>query len=384
MNKTKVVVLLLVFAGIIFALIYYFRSQPPADVRLRIFVFNNDYLRNPEHDSAFARELANLLMEKYNPTNLQIKLYGSTKLPKSEFELKIKPGESEKIWKEVIYQKIFGIFKDTTDISLSNESTNDLFIDFLKKIEKEANDPRAVFVFAGSFPNCYNYTSRSELLAKVKEFVGNKNFESTQIYSLLINPREGLEKDIIDSLDATKNFQVEEITLAPDLRRECFEAKFPRFLGMFFKKLDYQESSLLLDFIKQTGGNQFIFTIWNDGPKNNTKIVYSDDKIDSADFVNILQGVQNADWTSVNFLFKQAYNQLSLLPDTIKKHWVFIGNFPPAGDQPSLNKEYWENLKKIRNLAIYHYLPLRAKRNSYEKRFFEVIKKYYGLNVVSE
>lgn len=384
MDKTKLFVLLVIFIVIIGGVVYYFVSSPPADIKLRIFIFNNDYLRSAEHDSAFSWELTTLLMEKYNPTALQIKLYGSTKLPKSEFELKRKPGENEKIWRAEVYKKIFDIFKDTVDISLSNESANDLFVDFLRKIEKEANDKEVVFVFAGSFPNCYNYTSRSSLIAKIKEFVKDKNFEAKQIYSLLINPRKGLEEDIIDSLKAIRNFKLEEIALAPDLRRECFETKFPRFFGMFLKKLDYRQSSNFLDFIKRIGGEQFMFTIWNDGPKNDTRITYSDDKIDSTDFVNILQGVQDADWTSVNFLFKQAYHQLSLLPDTIKKHWVFVGSFPPAGDQPSLNKEYWDGLKKIKNLVIYHYLPSRSKKTSYEKRFFEVIQKYYGLNVVNE
>lgn len=383
MNKIKLVFLLLFFVAIIAGIFYYFASRPPANIKLRILVFNNDYLRNAEHDSAFSRELTSLLMGKYNPTALQIKLYGSSKLPKSEFEIKLKPGENEKIWREEIYRRIFSIFEDTLDISLSNESANDLFIDFLKKIEKESDDPEVVFVFAGSFPNCYNYTSKNELLAKIKEFMRDKNFEAKRIYSLLINPRKGLEGDIIDSLNATRIFQVEEIALAPDLRRECFETKFPKFFGMFFKKLNYQQSSDFLGFIKQTGGPQFIFTIWNDGPKNNTRLVYTDDKIDSADFVNILQGVQDANWTSINFLLKQAYNQLSLLPDTIQKHWVFVGRFPPEGDKASLDKEYWENLKKIKKLSIYHYLPPGVVRNPYEERFFKIIGKYYGLNLVN-
>lgn len=384
MNKIKLFVLFIIFALAIVAIYFYFSSQPPAEIKLRILVFNNDYLRNSEHDSAFSRELTSLIMEKYNPTYLQIKIYGSSKLPKSEFELKLRPGENEKIWREEIYRKIFSIFEDTTDVSLSNESTNDLFMDFLKKIEKEPDDPRILYVFAGSFPNCYNYSSKKELLERIKDFTLKNNQKVKKIYSFLINPRDGLEAEIIDSLKASQNYIIEEFAIAPDLRRECFEAKFPRFFGMFFKKLNYKQSEEFLDFIKETGGTQFMFTIWNDGPKNNTKLIYTDDKLDSSDFVNILQGVQDANWTSMNFLLKQAYNELSLLPDTIKKHWVFVGRFPPEGDKANLDKDFWQNLKKIKNLLIYHYLPSGLTRNSYEKAFFMALEKYYGLRLVNQ
>ncbi len=384
MNKIKVFGLLILLALAVYAIFFYFSSQPPSEIKLKILVLNNDYLRNPEHDSAFSRELTTFIMEKYNPTYLQIKIYGSSKLPKSEFEIRQKPGENEKIWREAIYRTIFSIFADTTDVSLSNESTNDLFIDFLKKIEKEPEDPRLLFILAGSFPNCYNYTSKKELLERIKDFTKNKSQKPKQIYSYLINPREGLEAEIIDSLKSSQNYKVEEFAIAPDIRRECFEAKFPRFYGMFFKKLNYQQSGDFLEFIKETGGHQFIFTIWNDGPKNNTNLIYTDDKLDSADFVNIIQGVQDANWTSVNFLLKQAYNQLSLLPDSIKKHWIFVGRFPPEGDKASLDPDFWQNLKKIKNLLIYHYLPAGLTRNSYEKAFFNALEKYYGIKLVNQ
>ncbi|MFN3305620.1 MAG: hypothetical protein ACK42Z_00350 [Candidatus Kapaibacteriota bacterium] len=384
MNKIKLLGLFIFFAILVVVVYFYFSSQPPSEIKLKILVLNNDYLRNPEHDSAFSRELTSLIMEKYNPTYLQIKIYGSSKLPKSEFEIKQKPGENEKIWREQIYRTLFSIFADTTDISLSNESTNDLFIDFLKKIQKEPHDPRLLFVLAGSFPNCYSYTSKKELLEKIKDFIKNNNQKPKPIYSFLINPRLGLEAEIIDSLKSSQNYIVEEVAIAPDIRRECFETKFPRFFGMFYKKLNYQQSADFLEFIKKTGGNQFIFTIWNDGPKNNTKLIYFDDKLDSADFVNILQGVQDANWTSVNFLFKQAYNELSLLPDSIIKHWIFVGRFPPEGDRASLDKDFWQNLKKIKNLLIYHYLPSGLTRNSYEKAFFNALEKYYGIRLVNQ
>ncbi|MFN3781518.1 MAG: hypothetical protein ACK4SO_05030, partial [Candidatus Kapaibacteriota bacterium] len=248
MNKIKLIGLLLIISILVVVVYFYFSSQPPSEIKLKILVLNNDYLRNPEHDSAFSRELTSLIMEKYNPTYLQIKIYGSSKLPKSEFEIKQKPGENEKIWREQIYRTLFSIFADTTDISLSNESTNDLFIDFLKKIQKEPHDPRLLFVLAGSFPNCYNYNSKKELLEKIKDFTKNNNQKPKPIYSFLINPRLGLEAEIIDSLKSSQNYIVEEIAIAPDIRRECFETKFPRFFGMFYKKLNYQQSADFLEF----------------------------------------------------------------------------------------------------------------------------------------
>ncbi|ROL57818.1 hypothetical protein D9V84_03640 [Bacteroidetes/Chlorobi group bacterium Naka2016] len=381
MDKTKVTILVIIILIIIGGIIYLFVETKPPVYNVKILILNNDYITIDTIANNVSEKLAQELA-KDKPTQLNFSYYTTTRIFKPDYELKIRPGEDIQKWKFRIKDYINRSIRDTVLISLENQKINDLVIKFVSDALSDKNPENTFYVITGTFPECYDYESKKTLINSIKELsIKRKNGQPIKLISALVDARKKVEKEIQDSLIATNKFDLKRLDVDLESERKCVPLDLPNVFCIFFDKFTSPNSGEVLEFLTKQISSRFFVTFWNDGPKNGVTLLYLSRGMDSTEFFNTASAMTKCNWTSLNFLFKQALHQISKLPDTVYKHLVFVGKFPESQNEKILKKDLWDSFSKIRNLFWYHYLPEVDKPGQFERNVFPILKKYYKIDV---
>lgn len=377
MNKGKLIVLAAFIILIFFGIFWWFKTASPSDMNIKILVLNNDLLVN---DSATIRYLNDFVKKtheyiyKEKPLTVSLELFGSAGVYKPKMVVKRKPGERDWEWEKEILDSLESLFFFPIRVTLSNNETNELFVKFL---QTSIEEPDAVMLVAGSFPECYDHPSKMQLIEEINKTIA-KLRNKFIVVNGVIDCRKGLEADIFDTLAAKKRFIVETMNLPKIPTRRCEESDLPLVFGMFFDLVKEDDFNDYLEFLQRQIGQKFVLTFWNDGPKNNFKLKFLNNTLDSVELKKHISVLTKAKWASINFLFKHCYNTLSLLPEATKKYVVMTGNFPPYGQRRVLDEEFWTQLRKVPNVFYFHYTkrPTRI-----DREYVEVMRRYKNLPV---
>jgi len=380
MSKTKLIFGLVILLALLIGFVYFFISSTPPIYNVKVLILNNDYLKIDTITNNISEKLAELLSSN-KPVQLNFSYITTTRIFKPNYELKIKPGEELQRWKLRIKNYLKETLNDTVVVVLEDNKVNDLFEKFLKDAISTKDLKNTFFVVIGTFPECYEYSSKKALINSTKEILrSSKLSKKINLLTALVDPRKNIEQEIFDSLLVTNKVSIQHLDVDLEKERKCYKKNLPLVFGMFFNKLSNFDSQNLLEYIKLTAGTNFFLTIWNDGPKNGAQIIYLNQAGDSAEFNTNVVSLAKCNWSSLNFLFKQAYHNLSTLPDTVHKYLYFVGNFPEAGEQNLLGQEFWSNFAKIKNLHLFHFLA-KGQNIGYEKNIFKALKKYHNLSI---
>lgn len=384
MDKTKLTIILILLAIIIAGVIYLFVESKPPIYNVKVLILNNDYISIDTIANNVSEKLAQEL-SKDKPTQLNFSFYTTTRIFKPDYELKIRPGEDLQKWKFRIKEYFYKTLRDTILISLENQKINDLVLKFISDaFADQSNRESTYYIITGTFPECYDHESKKTLIEAIMNLTKkNKVVEPVNLITALVDARKKVEKEIQDSLVATNKFNLKRLDVDLETERKCVPLDLPNLFCIFFDKFDPPYSDKVLDFINKHIGNRFFVTFWNDGPKNGVNLLFLSRGMDSTEFFNTSSAMVKCNWTSLNFLFKQALHQISKMPDTVFKHLIFIGKFPESQNEKILKKEIWDSFAKIKNLYWYHYLPLEEKPGIFEKKVFPVLEKYYKIKVTT-
>ncbi|MCX7909904.1 MAG: hypothetical protein N2560_10385 [Ignavibacteria bacterium] len=382
MNKVKLLFLFIIITLVIGGIIYLFVTQKPPIYNVKILILNNDYLQIDTILQNISDKLA-LELSKNKPNQLNFTYFTTTRIFKPYYELKIRPGENIENWKFRIKTYLYSTLHDSVLVSLENQKVNDLVLNFISEAFTEKDNlENTYYLITGTFPECFDYESKKSLINSVKELVKKrKEKDKVRLISALVDPRKNIEKEIFDSLNATNMFEIKKIDIDLEKERKCIPLDVPKIFCIFLNKFTQPTSLDILDFISKNVGNRFFVTFWNDGPKNGSTQLYLSRNIDSLEFLNYSSSMTKCDWSSLNFLFKQSYHQLSTMPDTLNKLLFFIGKFPEPSNQRLLNKEFWVAFSKIPNMVWYHFLPKGEQKGYLESNFFPVLQKYYKIKI---
>jgi hypothetical protein len=384
MDKTKLIIILIIVGIIIFGIIYLFVESTPPIYNVKVLILNNDYISIDTIANNVSEKLSQEL-SKDKPTQLNFSYYTTTRIFRPDYELKIRPGEDIQRWKYRIKDYINKTIRDTVLVSLTNEKINDLFIKFISDalVDKE-NTKNTFYIITGTFPECYDYSSKKTLINSLKDLAKKEKIEEPiKLITSLVDVRKTIEKEILDSLVSTNKFDLKRLDVDLEVERKCIPLDLPNIFCIFFDKFAPLSSDKVLEFINKQIGNRFFVTFWNDGPKNGFNMLFLSRGMDSTEFFNTTSSMVKCNWTSLNFLFKQALHQFTKMPDTVYKYFFFIGKFPQAQNEKILKKDLWDSFAKIKNLKWYHYLPEDEKPGIFEKSIFPVLDKYYKIQVTS-
>ncbi len=358
MNKAKLLILVGAAALLLVGVFLWFKSATPSDLNVKIVVFNNDLLLNDSSTIRYVADFTQKVHEyivKANPLSVSLELFGSAGVYKPKMLIKRKPGERDFEWEKEILDSVRSLFTFPVRVTLANNEVNELFITFLRKSLEE---PDAILIFAGSFPECYDHTSKMNLVQSVNSVL-EKYRRRAEILNGIIDCRKGLEADVFDTLSARKNIRVETMNLPKITTRICEEKDLPVVYGMFFDSVKENDFEACLKYIQDNVGKKFVFTIWNSGPKNDYTIRFLNTTRDSVELKQQVAALERVKWSSssIGFLFKHCYNTISNLPDSQKKYVFMIGHFPAYGSIPVLDREvFWPRLQKVKNVRYYHFV----------------------------
>ncbi len=388
MSKTKLLILLLIIVAVIVAIIFAFVKTQPRAIVLHFCILNNDYISRTR--TRIVKDLGEVL-DSIKPVEITMRIISGDNPERLDTTFKRKPGQSYKVWKEEISKNISEFLVDTPKKVFENAKINDLFLKFVDEVRIKGRDPSNIFVFTGTFPECYDVKHSLDLVDKIKELSGRKNLnkkEKSQIAGRLIwqiiDPREA-EKLVLDSMLAYTDINITNLRVQIQQSRSCEDEDLPMIFGIFFDKLSPDQAyEFYADFVKsELNAGKFLLTILNDGPKLDSRVKYLGvDLSDSVILVNTLNSLNKCEWTSINYLFKHALNLFKNKSPNVIKHFVIVGNFPKFQPINILDRKFWDELKRVPNLRVYHFVPSGTVLTYDTKRIIQGIEKAFKPEII--
>lgn len=370
MNKTKVLILLIIVISVIIFAVVLIQKSTPRNVVVNLCVFNNDYLAN--QSQPIIKSLSTVI-DTITPNEIRVILTAIDRTGARDTIFKRKPGESKNIWLTQFNNGMRNLLLDTPRVVLPNDKTNELFLQFLDEIKVKGKDKQNIYVFTGTFPECYDLAAARDLVETIKTSYKKDDLTGKLIW-LIIDPRTA-EKYVLDSLLKYSSLEVADMKLLFKNPRECHFSDLSLVFGIFFDKLEPQSGGEFIDIIKKKISNKFTLTIWNDSPKNNTKLNYFGYSDDSLNLIKNFESLHLCQWSSIQFLLKQALNTLQTFPDTVTKNLILVGKLPTYTGARILEKGFWKKLVSIKNLNIYLHYPSNLKLDIFDKEFQSNLKR---------
>lgn len=374
MDKTKVIILITIVVAIFVGIYFLIPSSTPTKVNVVITIFDNQNL-NKYSNQVIEKTIEELMIN--NPTEIDLSLLTASNNSKHRITIKMKPGDAELNWKNEVKKTFEKLLKDSIITTITSESINDLFIQTLQMIKDNGKDEGNYYILTGSFPECYNKTSSLILKNKIIELTKGIQTKSKIIWSVL-DTREN-EEEILKSLISSNLSSIIDRRIIFDKSRECTEKISQQVFGIFFDKLDNENSKEFINYLKNIFGENIILTIWNDGAQNNKTLNLSKKDSLNLDAIKALSALEKGRWTSIGYLLKQASNNFAQLHDSLTKNLFIIGNLPLESKGNQLDAETWKLLQSIKKLSITIYHSSNFKENETDKTFIEGLK-YYKIN----
>lgn len=385
MKKIEIFYFIVVTVFIILFVILFFKSKQKSEIQVNIYPLENKFSSLSQNDSVLARKLTDFILTNYKPTKIEINFFLPNNKPKLRIQLKKRNEKEKQIWQNEIYKNIINGFKKLPIFSFSNDSINKVIINYCKFIEENSQKKQTVNIMVGTLPDCYNETSRDELLNKLANQFKEKMVKEKNLIFFILNPRENLEKKVFNTIFqfSPKNFNLKEIKV--DLQREDCNESYPKIFGMFLKKFNSNEMIEFIQFLRKTFGEKFNLFIIHDGKLNGHSITYKNTPLDSIKLIETLNQFKDATWQSILFAFKELYNHTSNLPETTPKTALIIGHLKYNKEGKfGFEEGFWEEFSKVKGLIIYPIFPNYPKRNWRDKEIFDALQSKYNFNIVKQ
>ncbi len=374
MNKTKLVILIIVIIGVFVCIYFLFPPTQTSKLSVVVTILDNQHLNdylNQISDKTIEEIIAN------KPLEIDMTLLSASNTPKNKIHLKMKPNESEIQWENTIKNAFVKLLKDTIITSLTNQSANDLIAQTIKMIKDKSKNSEYFFIITGSFPECYDKESAISLKNNILETSKGLNTTNKIIWNVL-DTREN-EEEILKTMQTANFCPILDRRIIFEKSRVCLDSSLTNLYCIFFDKLTSDQVNEFWNFIKNNYGKNINLTIWNDGPLNNKTIrTFGKDTLINEE-IQLLENLTKGTWTSIGYLFKQASNNLMQINDSIPKNLIIFGNLPSEDKGSQLDPQTWKRLNNIKNLSITLYKPKGVKDNKTDKAIIEGFK-YYKIN----
>ncbi|HOV92194.1 MAG TPA: hypothetical protein PLC04_03835 [Candidatus Kapabacteria bacterium] len=374
MNKTKLVILIIVIIGVFVCIYFLFPPTQTSKLSVVVTILDNQHLNdylNQISDKTIEEIIAN------KPLEIDMTLLSASNTPKNKIHLKMKPNESEIQWENTIKNAFVKLLKDTIITSLTNQSANDLIAQTIKMIKDKSKNSEYFFIITGSFPECYDKESAISLKNNILETSKGLNTTNKIIWNVL-DTREN-EEEILKTMQTANFCPILDRRIIFEKSRVCLDSSLTNLYCIFFDKLTSDQVNEFWNFIKNNYGKNINLTIWNVGPLNNKTIrTFGKDTLINEE-IQLLENLTKGTWTSIGYLFKQASNNLMQINDSIPKNLIIFGNLPSEDKGSQLDPQTWKRLNNIKNLSITLYKPKGVKDNKTDKAIIEGFK-YYKIN----
>ncbi len=255
---------------------------------------------------------------------------------------------------------------------INNTTTNILVEQLTNDVSSFAmSDDINKMIILGVFPNTYSPEDLKKLnIEKKITKTDYKNIEILWALKTMADEPEARFKKILTE----KGIKVTDKSQISPKRTLKIENLVNAY-AILFKKMNLEESKEFEKHLRFRYGNNISLTVWNDGPKNNSIILFTEENKAKDSLLNVFSHLENSNWASIGFLVKQAVNNLQtekLKPNT---PLLFVGNFPPENRGSQLEIKTWETLKSIKNLDVIFYLN-NKKKNEIDKAIRSGFKAY--------
>lgn len=371
MNKIKIIILVSILLAILLGLFYLIPSKSPTKINVFVTILDNQNFE--KHTNKVVEKVTEELMHN-NPIEIDLSILTVSNENKHKMTINMKPGESELNWKSEVKRTLEKLLKDTTITNISNQSTNDLFLQTLQLMKDNGESEENYYILTGAFPECYNDIYSKTLMDNINNSLKGFQTKSKIIWSIL-DTREN-EESILKSLTLLNSFPLIDRRIIFEKSRECVENSSQQVFGVFFDKFNIVNSKDFSIYLENNFGDNVSLTIWNDGIYNNKVLNFSkQDTINKSNY-NILTSLDKGRWSSIGYLLKQATNKFVQLPDSIDKTLFIIGNLPLESKGNQLDLETWKLLQNIKNLNVIIYHPSDFRENETDKVFVEGLKYY--------